>query len=225
MKMIKIYKTYFFLFLFYAQAISQNSLGLDSEEQRIMKGKEEIIKPISKGIIISKTKVESNNSNSGKDKSIKLKKQKSNNLPDVNLSVVTIPKKAVISMDGKIIGKTPLDGKKITPGFHNFFIEKGGYAPISYDLNVNPSKSIRLDFFMNPVYEIKFKTNEVGLIFELNNEHRWTDNFIGMQLEAGDHKLRVFKFDEIIDEQVIVADQPLTFHYYLKRGPVASPTK
>ena len=223
--MIKIYKTYFFLFLFYAQATSQNSLGLNSEDQRIMKEKKEVIKPNSNEKIISKTKIAPDNPNSPKFKSDKLIKRKSIKFANVNLSVVTIPKKAVISMDGKIIGKTPLDGKKIAPGFHNFFIEKDGYAPISYDLNVNPSKSIRLDFFMNPVYDIKFKTNEVGLIFELNNEHRWTDSFIGMQLEAGDHKLRVFKFDEIIDEQVIIADQPLTFHYYLKRGPVASPAK
>jgi hypothetical protein len=44
-----------------------------------------------------------------------------------------------------------------------------------------------------------------------------------MQLEAGDHQLRVYKLGEIVDEQIIVADQPLTFQYYLKRGAVIKP--
>ena len=43
-----------------------------------------------------------------------------------------------------------------------------------------------------------------------------------MQLEAGDHRLRVYKVNEIIDEQIITADQPLTFQYYLKKGTVVN---
>ena len=144
--------------------------------------------------------------------------------PKVSLSINTIPENVEVSLDGNIIGSTPIAGKKISAGGHTFDIQKEGYAPISYDLIVNPSKSVSLDFFMNPVYDVKFKTDEVGLIFELNNTHRWTEDLIGMQLEAGDHHLRVYKLGEIIDEQVIVADQPLTFQYYLNKGTVANPT-
>ena len=144
--------------------------------------------------------------------------------PKVKLSINTIPENVEVSLDGNIIGSTPIAGKKISAGGHTFDIQKEGYAPISYDLIVNPSKSVSLDFFMNPVYDVKFKTDEVGLIFELNNTHRWTENLIGMQLEAGDHHLRVYKLGEIIDEQVIVADQPITFQYYLNKGTVANPT-
>ncbi len=143
--------------------------------------------------------------------------------PKVRLSINTIPENVEVSLDGNIIGSTPIAGKKISAGSHTFDIQKEGYAPISYDLIVNPSKSVSLDFFMNPVYDVKFKTDEVGLIFELNNTHRWTENLIGMQLEAGDHHLRVYKLGEIIDEQVIVADQPITFQYYLNKGTVANP--
>ena len=144
--------------------------------------------------------------------------------PKVSLSINTIPENVEVSLDGNILGSTPISGKKISAGGHTFEIQKEGYAPISYDLIVNPSKSVSLDFFMNPVYDVKFKTDEVGLIFELNNTHRWTEDLIGMQLEAGDHHLRVYKLGEIIDEQVIVADQPLTFQYYLNKGTVANPT-
>ena len=144
--------------------------------------------------------------------------------PKVSLSINTIPENVEVSLDGNILGSTPISGKKISAGGHTFQIQKEGYAPISYDLSVNPSKSVSLDFFMNPVYDVKFKTDEVGLIFELNNTHRWTEDLIRMQLEAGDHHLRVYKLGEIIDEQVIVADQPLTFQYYLNKGTVANPT-
>ena len=144
--------------------------------------------------------------------------------PKVKLSINTIPENVEVSIDGNILGSTPIYGKKISAGGHTFEIQKEGYAPISYDLIVNPTKSVSLDFFMNPVYDVKFKTDEVGLIFELNNTHRWTENLIGMQLEAGDHHLRVYKLGEIIDEQVIVADQPITFQYYLNKGTVANPT-
>lgn len=158
-----------------------------------------------------------------KEKPPKKIKKKKTIIPKVNLSINTIPENVDIFLDGNLLGKTPLAGKKISAGDHNFEIQKEGYAPISYDLSVNPSKSVSLDFFMNPVYDVRFKTEEVGLIFELNSTHRWTEKLIGMQLEAGDHHLRVYKLGEVIDEQVIVADQPLTFQYYLNKGTVANP--
>ena len=142
---------------------------------------------------------------------------------EVLLNINTIPERVEVSIDGKLIGKTTILGKKIISGFHTFEINKEGFAPISYELNVNPSKSVNLDFFMNPVYDIKFKTDEAGLIFELNDDHRWTEDAIKMKLEAGDHKLRVYRLGDIIDEQTIVADQPLTFQYYLKRGVIIQP--
>ena len=152
----------------------------------------------------------------------KIKKKKTI-ISKVSLSINTIPEKVDVFLDGSLIGKTPILGQKILSGDRIFEIRKDGFAPISYELNVNPSKSVNLDFFMNPIYNVKFKTDEVGLIFELNDVHRWTEDAIRMQLEAGDHQLRVYKLGEIVDEQIIVADQPLTFQYYLKRGVVIKP--
>tara|TARA_Y100000389_G_scaffold42139_1_gene36845 strand:+ start:408 stop:1088 length:681 start_codon:yes stop_codon:yes gene_type:complete len=150
-------------------------------------------------------------------------KKKKFQLTNVELNINTIPENVEVYLDRKLIGKTPISGAKILSGNHTFDIQKDGFAPISYDLNVNASKSVNLDFFLNPVYNIKFKTNEPGLIFELNDNHRWTEDMIKMQLEAGDHQLRVYRLGEIIDEQIIVADQPLTFQYYLKKGMVIKP--
>ena len=157
------------------------------------------------------------------DKSPPKIKKKKTIISKVSLSINTIPEKVDVFLDGSLIGKTPISGQKILSGDRIFEIRKDGFAPIAYELNVNPSKSVNLDFFMNPIYNVKFKTDEVGLIFELNDVHRWTEDAIRMQLEAGDHQLRVYKLGEIVDEQIIVADQPLTFQYYLKRGVVIKP--
>ena len=241
-----LFKYLTFLILLGAQVFPQNIIRLKAKKERekskrtmlnVEETVEEISSADSSGINIldeeTPDPLNINIVNEMKVDSLTIKKDKKPRktakqkvvMPKVKLSINTIPEKVEISLDGNILGETPIIGKKISPGEHTFNIQKDGYAPISYGLNVNPSKSISLDFFMNPVYDIKFKTEEVGLIFELNDTHRWTDNTISMQIEAGNHHLRVFKLGEIIDEQVIIADQPLTFQYYLKRGTVSQPVK
>jgi len=135
----------------------------------------------------------------------------------VKLEVSTIPKRVDIYLDGVNLGRSPISNERIKPGLHKFEIKKKGFAPLTYDLLVNPAQAIKLDFFLNPIYKIKFKTEEKGLVFELNGEHRWDVSFIRLDLEAGDHFLRVFKIGEIIDEQTIRVDEPKRFNYYLKK--------
>ena len=142
--------------------------------------------------------------------------------PQVKLDVNTIPTKVDIHLDGVNIGSSPIRNERISPGLHRFEIKKKGYAPLSYDLLVNPAQAVELDFFLNPIYECKFKTDEKGLIFELNGEHRWDVDLVRLRLEAGDHLLRVFKIGEIIDEQIINVDQPKKYNYFLKKPLSAS---
>ncbi len=142
-------------------------------------------------------------------------------LSQVKLEVNTIPTKVDVHLDGVNLGSSPIKNERITPGVHKFEIKKKGYAPLTYDLLVNPAQAISLDFFLNPIYECKFKTEEKGLVFELNGEHRWDVDMVRLRLEAGDHLLRVFKIGEIIDEQTIRVDQPKKYNYFLKK-PIAS---
>ena len=139
----------------------------------------------------------------------------------VKLEVNTIPTKVDVHLDGVNLGSSPIENERITPGVHKFEIKKKGYAPLTYDLLVNPAQAISLDFFLNPIYECKFKTEEKGLVFELNGEHRWDADLVRLRLEAGDHLLRVFKIGEIIDEQTIRVDQPKKYNYFLKK-PLAT---
>ena len=141
----------------------------------------------------------------------------SNLIGQIKLDVSTIPKRVDVYLDGANLGRSPILNERIKPGLHKFEIKKKGFAPLSYDLLVNPAQAIKLDFFLNPIYKIKFKTEEKGLVFELNGEHRWDVPYVRLELEAGDHSLRVFKIGEIIDEQVIRVDEPKRFNYYLKK--------
>ena len=243
--MTKLFKLLIFIILFSAQVFPQNISRLRAKKEREKSKRskpnvEETIEESSgtdslsvnildeENLDLSKTEIADRTSVDSlvikKEIKPKIVTKKKEVIPKVSLSINTIPENVEVSLDGNILGSTPISGKKISAGGHTFQIQKEGYAPISYDLSVNPSKSVSLDFFMNPVYDVRFKTDEVGLIFELNNTHRWTEDLIRMQLEAGDHHLRVYKLGEIIDEQVIVADQPLTFQYYLNKGTVANPT-
>jgi len=242
--MTKLFKLLIFIILFSAQVFPQNISRLRAKKEREKSKRskpnvEETIEESSGTDSLSVNILDEENPDLSKTEiadrisvdSLAIKKEIKPKIvtkekvvtPKVSLSINTIPENVEVSLDGNILGSTPIAGKKISAGGHTFEIQKEGYAPISYDLSVNPSKSVSLDFFMNPVYDVRFKTDEVGLIFELNNTHRWTEDLIRMQLEAGDHHLRVYKLGEIIDEQVIVADQPLTFQYYLNKGTVANP--
>ncbi len=138
-------------------------------------------------------------------------------LSQIKLDINTIPKKVDVFLDGMNLGSSPIRNERITPGVHKFEIKKKGYAPLEYELLVNPAQAIELDFFLNPIYDCRFNTEEKGLVFELNGEHRWDVQSIRLQLEAGDHLLRVFKIGEIIDEQTIIIDQPKKYDYLLKK--------
>ena len=135
----------------------------------------------------------------------------------VKMSITTIPGKARVVLDGIVMGNSPISNERVSPGEHKFEIVKEGYAPLKYEFIVNPAQAIHLDFFLNPIYMVQFKTKEIGLVFQLNNEHLWDTDDIRLELEAGEHFLRVFKLGEIIDEQKIFVDKPKKFSYYLKK--------
>ena len=135
----------------------------------------------------------------------------------IKLDINTIPDQVDVYLDDINLGKSPIRNERIIPGAHVFEIKKKGYAPLRYELIVNPSKAIEIDFFLNPIHNCKFKTKEKGLVFELNGEHYWDVRDIRIDLEAGDHTLRVFKASELIDEQNIRIDKPETFNYIDKK--------
>ncbi len=137
-------------------------------------------------------------------------------IAQIKLDINTIPTEVDVYLDDINIGTSPIRNERIIPGLHVFEIKKKGFAPLKYELIVNPSQAVEIDFFLNPVHKCKFKTKEKGLIFELNGVHYWDVRHIRLDLESGDHLLRVFKTGSLVDEQTIRIDKPETFNYILK---------
>ena len=135
----------------------------------------------------------------------------------IKLDINTIPTQVDVLLDGVNLGSSPIRNERIIPGLHKFEINKEGYAPLVYELVVNPSKAIEIDFFLNPIHKCKFKTQEKGLIFELNGKYHWAVDLIRLDLEAGEHQLRVFKTRQLVDEQLLQIDKPETFNYVLQQ--------
>ena len=138
-------------------------------------------------------------------------------LAQIKLDINTIPDEVDVYLDNVNLGKSPIRNERIIPGLHKFEINKEGYAPLVYELVVNPSKAIEIDFFLNPIHKCKFKTQEKGLIFELNGKYHWAVDLIRLDLEAGEHQLRVFKTRQLVDEQLLQVDKPETFNYILQQ--------
>ena len=85
------------------------------------------------------------------------------------MSITTIPGNARVVLDGVVMGNSPINNERVSPGEHKFEIVKEGYAPLKYDFIVNPAQAIHLDFFLNPIYMVHFKTKEMNPIAEEKN--------------------------------------------------------
>ncbi len=58
-------------------------------------------------------------------------------------------------------------------------------------------------------------TNEEGLKYVLDDEHEWWDKKIKLQVESGEHVLKVYKHGEIVDEQILNIDWNRPLEYFL----------
>ena len=91
----------------------------------------------------------------------------------VKLTVNTIPKKVNVKLDGVILGESPIINERISPGIHKFEIIKKGFAPLNYELVVNPAQAVHLDFFciylasknLHLLYQLFLKLFQITFLF------------------------------------------------------------
>tara|TARA_B100001079_G_C16381221_1_gene502141 strand:+ start:1111 stop:1608 length:498 start_codon:yes stop_codon:yes gene_type:complete len=131
----------------------------------------------------------------------------------VLLDVNAIPKGSTVLLNGDLIGETPIRSMKISPGNYSLDISAKDYAPVTHEFIVQDAKQVKMNFVLNPLYKIKFKSKDSGLTFELNNEHSWEDNKIKLILESGKHTLRVYDNGHLFDEQIIHINRNMEFVY------------
>ena len=124
----------------------------------------------------------------------------------VNVFIYSTPNDADVIIDGKILGKTPIENLDLAVGLHSFKLTKKNYVPIEKKLDIQPSKKVKMEFRLNRLNIIHFSSKEEGLKYVLDEEYEWWNKRIKLQLESGKHTLKVYKGGEMIKKQVLDID-------------------
>jgi len=135
------------------------------------------------------------------------------------LNIESFPTGAVVKIDGREIGVTPVDSYQIPVGVHKFEIVKKGYAPVKKEIDVQDALSLQIQFRLNKLYDVVFITREKGLEFSLDEKHFWREPKVRFQIEEGKHLLQVFQADSLIDEQNLSIDHSTDILYKLEVMP------
>jgi len=119
----------------------------------------------------------------------------------VKTSITSTPNIVEVIIDGRPQGETPIKSLDLTAGRHTFKLLAENFAPIEKVLDIQPSRKAKLEFRLNRLNTIRFKSKESGLKYVLNDDHEWWDKRIKLQVESGKHILKVYNKDELVEEQ------------------------
>lgn len=134
---------------------------------------------------------------------------------NVIVDIYSTPNEAELVIDGNILGKTPIENFDLAVGLHSFKMVKKDYAPLEKKLDIQPSKKAKIEFRLNRLNIIHFKSNEDGLKYILNEEHEWWNKRIKLQVESGKHTLNVYSRGHLVDEKVLNINWNERLKYFL----------
>lgn len=148
------------------------------------------------------------------------------------LSVVSIPPKARLHLNGQYRGETPFAADTLPPGAYAIRVELAGYAPQTRDITVAAGGEAVEEFQLvkdSGMILVSTEPAEVTLI--LDGEQRGTTRALGQAaisaqltidlVPRGSHKLQLTKsgyFDHV--STVDITNQTLPLHFKLKPRPV-----
>lgn len=117
----------------------------------------------------------------------------------VNIS--TIPIDAIISIDGKNYGKTPLTIKDLLVGDYNLTIEKTGYGSINRKITITENKELDIKETLPTGLEVTFETTPSGAELYINGNYqgRTPQN---ISLEYGNHNIKLVNKSKVVEETI-----------------------
>ncbi len=118
----------------------------------------------------------------------------------VRTFVESHPKNAELFIDNQLQGKTPINIPALPKGIHQFKVVLKHYAPFEKVLDIQPSKSVKIGIRLTRLNTINFASKEEGLKYILDDKHEWQVKKIKLKIESGNHTLKVYKNNELIDE-------------------------
>jgi len=132
------------------------------------------------------------------------------------MNVISRPSGANVFLDGVAIGTTPINNGSISIGKHLILLKKEGYAQLEYNFDVSPAKSLGLDFQLNRLFAVTIVTKETGLKFQLNDDYSWTGKKEKFLMEEGDHILKVFEADSLMETRNFTINQATEINFEFK---------
>jgi len=133
----------------------------------------------------------------------------------VPTTFTSVPVEAEVLLDGGLIGTTPLVHYPVEVGDHEVMIKKEDYAPIAKTIQIQPAEALTIEVKLSPFYPVKFYSREDSLTFVLDDEYRWEEKKMKFLMEAGNHRLQVYKLGELVDEQTFSINQKMKITYEL----------
>lgn len=129
--------------------------------------------------------------------------------------IFSIPDEAELYIDGQLKGETPLGILSLSNGVHSFKLLKEGYAPLKKTLEIQSAKKANIEFRLNRLNVLHFKTKEDGLKFVMDDVHEWWNKKIKLNIEEGHHNLKVYKRGELLDDVTFDIDWNKRIEYSL----------
>ncbi len=107
-----------------------------------------------------------------------------------HLAVTSVPTGAEVRVDGRLLGRTPLTGRTMTPGLHLVEVRHSYYARYSRQLNLPAGRRTELAVALEPgVGELMLYSNPRGAWVEVDGVRREGTTPLLLKLPSGPHQV------------------------------------
>ncbi len=134
----------------------------------------------------------------------------------MQVQIKSIPDGASVMIDSKPVGVTPLFTVSLSPGIHAIELQKNGYVPLKWKTTLQDAATAEFAFRLNAIHEVKFISKEKGLRYQFDGKVSWSEKRVIMYMEEGQHDLKVYRVNELIDRKPVTIVEPTKIVYKLE---------
>ena len=98
------------------------------------------------------------------------------------------------------------------PGSYTIEVEVDGYAPIVKQIDIHQAQHLEMDFSLNQLYPVSFKSGIKGLEFKVSDQS-WKSEKMKMIMEAGRHTINVYSGNSQVDSIVLNVEGAMKYIY------------
>lgn len=132
--------------------------------------------------------------------------------PQVPVTILSIPSGAKVTANFEKIGVTPINNHLFTSGRYLFEVELDGYAKIVKSIDLYSAKHLEMEFRLNELFPVVFKSKISGLKFETGGQ-TWENRKAKLRMEAGRHSVKIYAGYMLVDSVSLVVNGPLNYVY------------